>query len=37
MIEASPELEAVFENWIVLSPEQKEATLAMMRAFRPDT
>ena len=36
MIEASPELEAVFENWIVLSPEQKEATLAMMRAFRPD-
>ena len=37
MIEASPELEAVFENWIVLSPEQKEATLAMMRAFHPDT
>lgn len=34
LIETSPELEEVFENWLVLSPEQREATLTMMRAFR---
>ena len=34
MIEVTPELEDVFESWIVLTPEQKEATRSMMRAFR---
>ncbi|MBQ8620571.1 MAG: helix-turn-helix transcriptional regulator [Clostridia bacterium] len=34
LIEMSLDLEEVFENWIVLTPEQKEATLSMMRAFR---
>ena len=34
LIEVSLDLEEVFENWIVLTPEQKEATLSMMRAFR---
>lgn len=34
LIEMSFDLEEVFENWIVLTPEQKEATLSMMRAFR---
>lgn len=34
MIEVSPELEELFENWIVLTPEQKDATRSMMRAFR---
>lgn len=34
LIEMSLDLEEVFENWIVLTPEQKQATLSMMRAFR---
>ena len=34
LIEMSLDLKEVFENWIVLTPEQKEATLSMMRAFR---
>lgn len=34
LIEMSLDLEEVFENWLVLTPEQKEATLSMMRAFR---
>ena len=34
LIEMSLDLEEVFENWIVLTPEQKEATLSMMKAFR---
>jgi len=34
MIEVTPELEDVFESWSVLTPEQKEATRSMMRAFR---
>ena len=36
MVELTPELQEVFENWRTLTPEQKDATLAMMRAFNPD-
>ena len=32
MVELTPELQEVFENWRTLTPEQKDATLAMMRA-----
>ena len=33
MIEATPELKEVFENWRTLTLEQKQATLTMMRTF----
>lgn len=36
MVELTPELQEVFENWRALTPEQKDATLAMMRAFNHD-
>ena len=36
MVELTPELQEVFENWRTLTPEQKDATLAMMRAFNHD-
>lgn len=36
MVELTPELQEVFENWRTLTLEQKDATLAMMRAFNHD-
>ena len=36
LVELTPELQEVFENWRTLTPEQKDATLAMMRAFNHD-
>jgi len=36
MVELSPELEELFETWRTLTPEQKEATRAMMKAFNHD-
>lgn len=36
MVGLTPELQEVFENWRTLTPEQKDATLAMMRAFNHD-
>ena len=36
MVELTPELQEVFENWRTLTPEQQDATLAMMKAFNHD-
>ena len=36
LVELTPELQEVFENWRTLTPEQKDATLAMMKAFNHD-
>ena len=33
MVELTPELEELFENWVTLTPDQKEALLTMARAF----
>lgn len=33
MVELTPELKDVFENWRTMTPEQKKAALTMMRAF----
>ena len=34
VVELTPELKEVFENWISLSPRQKEAALQMLKAMR---
>ena len=36
MVELTPELQEVFENWRTLTKEQKEAALVMLRAFNHD-
>lgn len=36
MVELSEDLKDVFENWRIMTPEQKEAVLTMMRAFNHD-
>ena len=36
MVELTPELQEVFENWRTLTKEQKAAALAMLRAFNHD-
>ena len=33
MVELTPELKELFENWVTLTPDQKEALLTMARAF----
>ena len=33
MVEMSPELKELFEGWISLTPEQKEAVLHVVKAF----
>lgn len=33
MVELSPELEEVFDNWYTLTPEQKSIILAVMKEF----
>ena len=35
-VELSPELKQVFDCWVTLTPEQKNAVLTMMRAFQHD-
>ena len=37
MVEMTPDLKEIFENWVFLTPRQKEAILIMMRAFQSDT
>ena len=34
VVELTPELKEVFENWISLTPRQKEAALQMLKAMR---
>lgn len=36
MVELTPELKAVFDNWRSLTPTQKEAMLIVMKAFNHD-
>ena len=36
-LDMNPSLKEIFEKWPSLTPEQKEATLTMIRAFRRDT
>lgn len=33
MVELTPELKELFENWVSLTPEQKQAALQMIRAM----
>jgi len=37
MVEMTPDLKALFESWAVLTPEQKDAALRMLRAMSHDT
>lgn len=37
LVAVTPEVKELFNSWITLTPEQKEATLSMMRAFHRDT
>ena len=36
MVEISPELKELFENWVNLTPEQKEAANQMLKAMNND-
>ena len=36
MVELTPELKELFDNWLALTAEQKQATLIMLRAFHHD-
>ena len=36
MVELSPELKELFDHWLSLTKEQKQATLTMVKAFRHD-
>ena len=33
MVELTPELKELFDNWVSLTPEQKQAALQMLRAM----
>ncbi|MCM1232354.1 MAG: helix-turn-helix transcriptional regulator [Ruminococcus flavefaciens] len=33
MVELTPELKELFDNWVTLTPEQKQAALQMIRAM----
>ena len=33
MVELTPELKELFDNWVALTPEQKQAALQMIRAM----
>ncbi|MGM9676045.1 MAG: helix-turn-helix transcriptional regulator [Butyricicoccus sp.] len=37
MTELTPQLRELFDNWVTLTPEQKDAVLAVMKAFHSDT
>ena len=34
MVELSPELKELFDNWVALTPEQKQLTIQIMKAFQ---
>ena len=34
MVELTPELKELFDNWVSLTPKQKQAALQMIRAMR---
>ena len=36
MVELTPELKELFDNWLTLTQEQKQATLTMIKAFNHD-
>ncbi len=36
MVEISPELKELFDNWVNLTPEQKKATNQMLKAMNND-
>jgi hypothetical protein len=36
MVELTPDLKDLFNNWLTLTPEQKQATLTMVKAFNHD-
>ena len=36
MVEISPELKELFENWVNLTPEQKNAENQMLKAMNKD-
>lgn len=36
MVEMTPELKELFEGWRPLTPQQKEAVLAVVQAFSSD-
>lgn len=36
MVELTPELKELFDNWLALTSEQKKATLTMVKAFHHD-
>lgn len=36
MVEINPELKELFENWVNLTPEQKEAANQMLKAMNKD-
>lgn len=36
LVELSPELKELFDNWVTLTPEQKQAVLHMMRVMKPE-
>lgn len=36
MVELSPELKELFDNWVNLTTEQKQAALQIMRAFNSE-
>lgn len=36
MTELTPQLRELFDNWITLTPEQKDAVLTVMKAFHHD-
>ena len=37
MVELTPELREVFDCWVSLTPEQKKAALAMLKAMNHDS
>ncbi len=36
MVELTPQLKELFDNWVTLTPEQKDATLQMMKAMNKE-
>lgn len=36
MVELTPELKELFDNWVPLTPEQKQAAIQMIRAMNHD-
>ena len=36
VVELTPELKEVFDNWVSLTPRQKSALLELLKAIKPD-